>query len=68
MLIPPGPLVDKCVCVMLSMGVSLLLGVSNVVFRDFVDGVRDVFVVQRNDYYERKLRERKYLILVNERM
>jgi hypothetical protein len=66
MLVPPSPLIDKCVCVSLSMGFSLRQGVSDDIFRDFVDGVRDIFVVQSNDYYERKLRGKKYLILVNE--
>ncbi len=51
---------------MVGMGVNFRLGVSDVVFRDFVDGVRDVFVVQSNDYFVGKLRGKKYLVLVND--
>jgi hypothetical protein len=48
------------------MGVNLRQGVSDSVYNDFVDGVRDVFIVQSNDYFAKKLRDKKYLILVNE--
>jgi hypothetical protein len=47
------------------MGVNLRQEVSDAVYRDFVDGVRSVFVVQSNEYYVRKLRGKKYFRLVN---
>lgn len=48
------------------MGVNLRQGVSDAVYMEFVDVVRDVFVVQSNEYFKRKLRGKKYLILVND--
>ena len=48
------------------MGVNFRQGVSDDVYRDFVDGVRDVFIVQSNDYFVQKLRGKKYMILVDE--
>lgn len=48
------------------MGVNLRQGVSDAVYIDFVEGKRDVFIVQSNDYYARKLKGSKYLWLVNE--
>ena len=50
----------------MGMGVNLRLGVSDAVYSVFVDGVRDVFVVQNNDYFKRKLKGKKYLFLVND--
>ena len=50
----------------MGMGVNLRQGVSDSVYSDFVNGVRDVFIVQNNDYFARKLKGKKYLILVNE--
>ena len=50
----------------MGMGVNLRQGVSDSVYSDFVNGARDVFIVQSNDYFARKLKGKKYLILVNE--
>jgi hypothetical protein len=48
------------------MGFNLNQEVSDAVYRDFVDGLRSVFVVQSNEYYVRKLRGKKYLRLMSE--
>jgi hypothetical protein len=48
------------------MAINLRQEVSDAVYCDFVDGLRSVFVVQRNEYYVRKLRGKKYLWLENE--
>ena len=53
------------VCLM-GMGVNLRQGVSDSVYSDFVGGVRDVFFVQNNDYFKRRLKGKKYLLLVND--
>jgi hypothetical protein len=48
------------------MGVNFRQGVSDGVYRDFVDGVRDVFIVQNNEYFVKKLRGKKYMVLLDE--
>ena len=48
------------------MGVNLRQGVSDSVYTVFVEGVRDQLIIQDNDYYERKLKGKKYIWLVNE--
>jgi len=53
---------------MMGMGVNLRLGVSDEVYSEFVNSTRDVFVVQNNDYFMRKLAGKKYLFLVNEEL
>lgn len=53
---------------MISMGVNLRLGVSDEVYSLFVDGLRDEFIVQNNDYFVRRLKDKKYLFLVNDEL
>ena len=48
------------------MGVNLRQGVSDTVYTEFNEERRDVFIVQSNDYYARKLKGVKYIWLVNE--
>ena len=51
---------------LVGMGVNLRQGVSDAVYSDLVDGGRGVFIVQSNDYYAKKLSDKKYIVLVNE--
>jgi hypothetical protein len=48
------------------MGVNLRQGVSDSVYTEFVEGMRDQLIIQDNDYYEQKLKGKKYIWLVNE--
>jgi hypothetical protein len=48
------------------MGVNLRQGVSDSVYTEFIEGKRDQLILQDNDYYEQKLKGKKYIWLVNE--
>ena len=50
------------------MGVNLRQGVSDAVYTAFVEGSRDILILQSNDYYREKLKGKKYLWLVNEEL
>jgi len=67
--LPPLPSLGGLICgdvCLMGMGVNLRQGVSDSVYSVFVEGVRDVFVVQNNDYFKLRLRGKKYLFLVND--
>jgi hypothetical protein len=48
------------------MGINLRQGVSNRVYRDFVDEKRDELILQDNEFYAGKLKGIKYIWLVND--
>lgn len=50
------------------MGVNFRQKVSDAIYCDFFDGLRNVFVVQSNEYYIHKLKGKKYFWLVNEEL
>jgi hypothetical protein len=50
------------------MGINLRQPVSEAVYNGFIDGVRDTFLVQKTEYFTRKLNGKKYFWLVNDEL